>query len=92
MLSNALQYALQINETREIDPRTFDIFILSGLPVQKVGYDFISEYGRFDVLVDYIDPQYIFFNSDIKDVRLKDLRRIGQLHDVTLDELFVPLC
>ena len=89
MLSNALQYALQINETREIDPRTFDIFILSGLPVQKVGYDFISEYGRFDVLVDYIDPQYIFFNSDIKDVRLKDLRRIGQLHDVTLDELFV---
>jgi len=89
MLSNAIQYALHINEVREIDPRTFDLFILSGLPIQKVGYDFIDKYGRYDIVIDYIDPQYIFFNSDIKDVRLNDLRRIGQLHDITMDELFV---
>lgn len=89
MLSNALQYALNINETREIDPRTFDLFMLSGLPIQKVGYDFISELGRFDIMVDYIEPSYIFFNTDIKDVRLNDLRVIGQLHDITLDELYV---
>jgi hypothetical protein len=89
MLSNALQYALRVNNVREIDPRTFDLFILSGLPVQKVGYDFIHKYKRYDICIDYIDPQYIFFNSDIKDIRLNDLRRIGQIHDVTLDELYV---
>jgi len=89
MLSNATQYALQINEVKEIDPRTFDIFILSGLPVQKTGYDFIDKYGRYDIVIDYIDPQYMFFNTDIKDIRLNDLRRIGQLHDITLDELYV---
>lgn len=89
MLSNALQYALHINDAREIDSRTFELFMLSGLPVQKVGYDFISEYGRYDVVIDYIDPNYIFFNGDIKDIRLTDLRRIGQIHDITLDELFV---
>jgi len=89
ILSNAIQYALQINEAREIDPRTFDLFILSGLPIQKVGYDFIDMYGRYDVVIDYIDPQYIFFNTDIKDIRGTDLRRIGQLHDITTDELFV---
>jgi hypothetical protein len=89
MLSNAIQYVLQINEAKEIDPRTFDIFILSGLPIQKAGYDFIDKYGRYDVVIDYIDGQYMFFNTDIKDVRLNDLRRIGQLHDITLDELYV---
>jgi hypothetical protein len=89
MMSNTLQAILQVNETREIDPRTFDIFILSGLPIQKIGYDFIHKYHRYDVVIDYIDPQYIFFNTDVKDIRLNDLRRIGQLHDVTMDELFV---
>lgn len=89
MLSNAVQYVLDVNKTREIDPRTFDFFILSGLPIQRIGYDKVDDYGRYDVVIDYIDPQYIFFNTDIKDVRLKDLRRIGQIHDVTFDELFV---
>lgn len=89
MLSNALQYALQINTIREVDPRTFELFLLSGLPCQKVGYDFLSKYGRYDVMIDYIDPQYIFFNTDIKDIRLNDLRRIGQIHDVTMDDLIV---
>lgn len=89
VLSNALQHALHINETREIDPRTFELYLLSGLPVQKVGYDMISELGRYDIVIEYISPEYIFFNTDIKDVRLKDLRVIGQIHDVTLDELFV---
>lgn len=89
MLSNAIQYALQVNSTREIDARTFDLFILSGMPIQKIGYDFIHKYGRYDIAIDYIDPQYIFFNTDIKDVRLNDLRRIGQIHDVTLEELYV---
>lgn len=89
MLSNALQAALQLNETREIDPRTLEIFLLSGLPIQKVGYDMVPERGIYDVVIDYIDPNYIIFNPDIKDVRLNDLRVIGQLHDITLDELYV---
>lgn len=89
MLSNALQYALNVNQASEVDSRTFDLFMLSGLPIQKVGYDFISELGRNDIVIDYIEPSYIFFNTDIKDVRLNDLRVIGQIHDITLDELFV---
>lgn len=89
MMSNTLQAVLQVNNIKEVDARSFDLFILSGLPIQRIGYDFIDKYKRFDVKIDYIDPQYIFFNTDIKDVRLNDLRRIGQLHDVTMDELFV---
>ncbi len=89
MLSNALQYALTINKTRITDPRTFDLFILSGLPVQRIGYDYLEELKRYDVRVDYIDPQYVFFNTDIKDARGTDIRRFGALHDLIHDELYV---
>lgn len=89
MMSNTLQAVLQVNNMKEVDARTFDLYLLSGLPIQRIGYDFIDKYKRFDVKINYIDPQYIFFNTDIKDIRLNDLRRIGQLHDVTMDELFV---
>lgn len=89
MLSNALQYALHLNEAKEIDSRTFEYFMLAGLPIQKIGYDFIDEVGRYDVRIEYVDPNYIFFNGDIKDIRLTDLKRIGQIHDITLDEVLV---
>jgi hypothetical protein len=89
MLSNALQSVLHLNETREIDPRTLDYFLLSGFPAQRVGFDYLSEKERFDIVIDYLDPNYLFFNNDIKDIRGKDLRLIGQLHDLVADDLYV---
>lgn len=88
-LTNALQSVLKINETKEIDPRTLDYFLLSGLPCQRMGFDRIDDLGRKDVVIDYIDPNYILFNNDISDIRGKDLRLIGQLHDLTLDQVYV---
>ena len=89
MLTNALQYALHINEIKEVDPRTLDYFMLSGLPVQRVGFDYVSELERYDIVIDYIDPNYVFFNSDVADIRGKDLRLIGQINDLSIDDLFV---
>lgn len=89
MLTNALQSVLTNNEAREIDPRTLDYFLLSGLPCQRVGFDFVDELKRYDVIIDYIDPNYMFYNNDIQDIRGKDLRIIGQLHDITFDDLLV---
>lgn len=88
MLSNAIQAVLQSNNTKEIDARTFELFILSGLPVQRVGWDMIKKYKRYDVSVEYYDMQYLFVNSDMRDIRGNDLRRIGMLHDLTFDELY----
>ena len=89
VLTNALQSVLSANEIREVDPRTLDYFMLSGLPAQRIGFDMIDHLERYDVVIDYIDPNYLFFNSDIKDIRGNDLRLIGQLHDLTIDDLFV---
>jgi hypothetical protein len=89
MMTNALQSVLSTNETKEIDPRTLDYFLLSGLPCQRLGFDFIDHLKRYDVVINYIDPNYIFFNNDIQDIRGTDLRIIGQLHDLIMDDLLV---
>jgi len=89
MLTNAVQSVLQSNNVKEIDARTLDYFLLSGVPCQRAGYDYDDEYDRYDVVLNYINPNYIAFNNDISDIRGRDLRTIIQLHDLSLDELIL---
>ena len=87
MLTNAIQYAHQSNMLDILDPRCFEEFIISGVPVQKLGFQYIKERNIEDVTVDNVNPHRIFFNSDIKDPRLKDLRLIGEIIDTTVDKI-----
>ena len=87
MLTNAIQYAHQSNMLDILDPRCFEEFIISGAPVQKLGFQYIKERNIEDVTVDNVNPHRIFFNSDIKDPRLKDLRLIGEIIDTTVDKI-----
>ncbi len=88
-MTNALQGVLNLNEVREIDPRTLDYFHVSGVPVQRIGFDFISDLNRYDVVINYIDPNYMAWNNDIQDIRGNDLRIIIQLHDLVIDDMYV---
>ena len=87
MLTNALQYVHQINMADDLDVRELEEFILSGSAIQKVGYKFWRDRNIEDVLVENISPQRMFFNTDLLDVRLFDLRTIGEIIDMTLDEI-----
>lgn len=87
MLTNAIQYAHQSNMLDILDPRCFEEFIISGASVQKLGFQYIKERNIEDVTVDNVNPHRIFFNSDIKDPRLKDLRLIGEIIDTTVDKI-----
>lgn len=92
MLSNALQAVSEANALEEKDPYTFQLFLLSGLPIQRIGFDKMEKTRRFDGKVDVVDPMYVFFNTDIKDIAGEDLRVIGQLHDLTLEAMYVHFC
>lgn len=87
MMSYALEYVHQTNQTAEIDARLFEEYGVSGAIIQKLTYKFIKERDIEDIWIDNQNPAMIFFNSDIRDIRMTDLRRIGQIHDVTMDEL-----
>ena len=87
MLTNALQYASQTNMLSVIDPRAFEEYMISGAPFQKIGYEYVKERNLEDVVVNNVNPNRMFFNTDVSDVRLKDLRLIGEIIDTTVDEI-----
>lgn len=90
MLSNALQYSLtSVNNAKEIDARVLEEFLNSGLPIQRISWEHVPELKRKDVLIRNINPNAIFFNTDIEDIRGTDIRVIGRLMDLTMDELIV---
>jgi hypothetical protein len=87
MLTNALQAAEQTNRVQTLDARAFEEFSLSGAPIQKLSYRYWRERNQPELYIENVNPNRIFFNSDVSDVRLNDLRRIGEIIDTTLDDV-----
>ncbi len=87
MLSNALQAAEHNNMLSELDARIFEEFNLSGSILQKIGYKYFKERNLEDLYVENVNPNRIFFNSDVADIRLHDLRLIGEIIDTTVDDI-----
>jgi len=87
MLTNALQAAETVNKVASLDPRSFEEFSLSGAPIQKLSYRYWKQYNRPDLFIENINFNRIFFNSDVQDIRLTDLRRIGEIIDTTIDDI-----
>jgi len=87
MLSNALSSALQINDSKELDVRIFEKFLLSGIMGWKTSYGWHSDLNVDDVEVDPVHEARLFFNTGITDIRLKELHTVGEILDVPLDEV-----
>lgn len=87
MMTNALQCALQNNNSKLLDISSFRESALSGAPVQKIGYRYFKERNLEDVSVENVNSARIFFNTDVSDVRLTDLRLIGEIIDTTIDDI-----
>ena len=87
MLTNALQACHQLNRIRKIDINVVEELCLTGIACAKVRYGYWSTKNRTDGKVDLVNINRLFFNADIEDPRLTDIRRIGELHDYTFDDL-----
>lgn len=87
MLTNTLQCALELNEVQELDARELEVFLMSGVACQKIGYDFWKERNLEDLTVENTNINRLFLNTDVSDIRLKDLRLIGEIIDTTVDNL-----
>lgn len=87
MLTNALQACHQLNGIRKIDINVVEELCLTGIACAKVRYGYWSTKNRTDGKIDLVNINRLFFNADIEDPRLTDIRRIGELHDYTFDDL-----
>lgn len=61
--------------------------LLGGISCTKVRYSFFSEKNKADGRIDIVGVNRLFFNTDVEDPRLSDVRRIGEIHDYTMSEL-----
>lgn len=87
MLTNALQSCHQLNKVKKLDINIVEELCLTGIACAKVRYAYWSTKNRTDGKIDLVNINRLFFNTDIEDPRLNDIRRIGELHDYTFDDL-----
>jgi hypothetical protein len=85
-ITEALRQACDSNQLSELDAQAAEELLVSGLYGWKTTYKWIPRLNQEDVYVQSIDPVRMFFNPDFMDRRLDDIRIIGELHDITIDD------
>ncbi len=87
MMTVAIQNVHDINNVSQLDAQMFVEAAISGLAIQKTAYKFKAIWDKEDIFIKNVNPDRIFFNSDIEDVRLDDIRVIGEIHDMTINDV-----
>lgn len=87
MLTNTLQYGLDLNKYSVLQKNAMSYLCSAGMCVAKVRYGMWSQKNRSDVFIDIVNINRFFFNQDSEDPRLNDIHRLGEIHDYSWREL-----
>lgn len=84
-MSTVLQYNMQLNEMQELNARTMEEYLISGLAVHKKTHGWRND--QLDCWTDYVNPRTFFIDSNMRDFRGWDVSCLGEVHDITFDDL-----
>lgn len=84
-MSTVLQYNMQLNEMQELNARTMEEYLISGLAVHRKWYGWRND--SLDCWTDYVNPNNFFIDNNMKDFRGWDVNMVGEVHDVSFDTL-----
>lgn len=84
-MSTLLQYNMQLNEMQELNARTMEEYLISGLAVYRKWYGWRND--MLDCWTDYVNPNTFFIDSNMKDFRGWDVGMVGEVHDIDFDTL-----
>lgn len=87
MMSNAIQTVHDLNHIIQLDAAALIEFAISGACIGKYVYTYMNELDAEDIYMMNVNPNRIFFNGDLEDPRLKDLRTVGEIHDLTMNDI-----
>ncbi len=87
MMSNAIQTIHDINGISQLDAALLAEGAIGGLAISKDIYNYIPDKEQEDVDMGMVNPGRVFFNSDLEDPLHRDIREIGEMHDLPLSEL-----
>lgn len=85
MMSMTLQCNWQTTKMLEILTPQFEDYLHGGIAIARETYEYRE--GLLDSWTDLVNPNYVFFTSRMKDPRHDDITMIGEIHDVTFNEL-----
>ena len=87
MVSIAVEYVHDINETGELDVATLKSNATAGVMAQRVEYGVNPRNGKQDVWLYPVDPKRLFFDTSVEDPRMWDMTRVGELYDMTIEDV-----
>lgn len=87
MATLALRHVRRINRMKDLEADQFQEHLIGGKVAFRVGYKWWEKHQRPEVMVQAVHPYRLFYNPDLTDRRLFDLRLVGQLHDLSMPDL-----
>lgn len=87
ILTNSIQAIHELNEAPELDAQLITERWMSGVSVQRITYHWWKERDQRDVLIENCEIPRVFFNTDVRDIRLLDLHTCGMLYDYSVEDL-----
>lgn len=84
-MSIALQVNRKLNRMKEISARSFEEFLISGAVFHKETYGWRND--KKDCWTDIVSSNHIFFDTAMRDIRHWDLTLIGEIHDLSFEQL-----
>lgn len=85
VMTNTLQANYQINKTWGLDRLSLQYFLCSGIGIYKSLYGLRG--GKRDVWTDMPNINDIFFDNNMKDPRHNDCHLIGEIHDLSINDV-----
>lgn len=88
MMSAAIEYAHDLNDMQEVDAASLRTAMSSGIIAQRLEYGpNFAKGNRTDVWAFDVNSDRIFFNTSIEDARGWDITHIGEIMDLTFDQI-----
>ena len=84
-MSTILQCNMQLNRMQYVYSRTVEEYLISGLVVHRKWFGWRND--KLDCWTDYVQPNNLILDSNMRDFRGWDCSFIGELHDISFETL-----
>lgn len=88
-MNTLLHYNMDLNRMAKMYSSALEEFLISGLPVHRKMYGWKKD--RMDCWTETVQPNNFFVDNHMRDMRMWDCSVVGELHDLTFDELCTAL-
>jgi hypothetical protein len=87
MMTNAIRSVHDDNHISQLESQLLLDFAMSGMAVSKQVYKYRSIQDTENVFIKNVNLDRIFFNGDIEDIRMEDLRIVGEILDMPINDV-----